>query len=616
MTAATTEVLTSNDDSAIHKTWVDMKVGQESSIRASNPSFPVPKGLEVVPDFLSRHEATTILNEVDENKWQRGGFTQKILVQSYNCDDESLTSSLASLVDRLEATTQRRPRRVVVEEYPPSVRQTPLESNRVVTTFESIAQCDADQSCDCCFVAQVALLTPAEQHLHRPKERRAECWTLASPDHWTDLEMEPQTLLVKSGESLWDWRSRVTPPPNATDRVVVVKFYNLPDCDDDDNEHESKTTTTDGPRTSLPLPPLEDILTIIVTTSPIRSNPSTEMLQHTFESFSNAGGDFAFKCRKVIVCDGCRVLDDDGDTTKKISRRHSNTKQALRSGIATATQAENYDEFKKNVKSLCEYATPDSPFWNTSVEELQERHGYGFALRHALFHCVKTPYVCVIQHDRTFMRPTPLREALHAMWNHSIVKYIGMSMRSNLMYHDIFRSKYGKTASDDLKGLVLHPPELALDADVYGPEGSSCKELQCLSENARKSTAQLFQTYMKSAQCLEEQEWVSRNPLPAGKHQLTLTPTLFWYDNTHVCETAHYRDFVFDLKYKMVARGAFVEDMSPNIAKSVERLGLAEGHARFGCYLLDDHSGTFFTGHLDGGSYLTKKEKEQFSSNT
>ena len=63
----------------------------------------------------------------------------------------------------------------------------------------------------------------------------------------------------------------------------------------------------------------------------------------------------------------------------------------------------------------------------------------------------------------------------------------------------------------------------------------------------------------------------------------------------------------------MVSRGGFVEDkLSPNIIKSVERLGLAEGHARFGCYLLDDHSGTFFTGHLDGGNYVAKEEREQF----
>ncbi len=54
----------------------------------------------------------------------------------------------------------------------------------------------------------------------------------------------------------------------------------------------------------------------------------------------------------------------------------------------------------------------------------------------------------------------------------------------------------------------------------------------------------------------------------------------------------------------MVARGGFVEDkLSPCLIRSCERLGLRAGHAKFGCYLLDDHSGVVFTGHLDGGTY-------------
>lgn len=62
----------------------------------------------------------------------------------------------------------------------------------------------------------------------------------------------------------------------------------------------------------------------------------------------------------------------------------------------------------------------------------------------------------------------------------------------------------------------------------------------------------------------------------------------------------------------MVVRGGFVEDkkfLSPVITRSVERLGLKEDHSKFGCYILDDHSGFFFTGHIDGGSFMTKEER-------
>ena len=93
---------------------------------------------------------------------------------------------------------------------------------------------------------------------------------------------------------------------------------------------------------------------------------------------------------------------------------------------------------------------------------------------------------------------------------------------------------------------------------------------------------------------------------------MSLVPTLYWYDNVHICETKQYRDFIFHPSYKMVAKGGFIEDkLSPILKRTVERLGLRDGHSRFGCYLLDDHSGMFFTGHIDGGSYISPEERKE-----
>lgn len=245
--------------------------------------------------------------------------------------------------------------------------------------------------------------------------------------------------------------------------------------------------------------------------------------------------------------------------------------------------------------------------------QLEERHGYGFALRHALRHEVKTPYVCVIQHDRTFMRITPIQEVVQSMRvSEGNVKYVGMNMRSNLCYRDIFTSKYGGSALNELLEMVITPPELVLDAKNYGPLGVTVKDMLIFQrdlEKMEKNLMTLAQTYRGTIQGTSH----SNSPEfeEKGKHQLSLTPTMFWYDNTHICETSHYRDFIFDPKYKMVARGGFVEDkLSPVITRSIERLGLKEGHSRFGCYLLDDHSGYFFTGHLDGGSFMTSQERK------
>lgn len=162
------------------------------------------------------------------------------------------------------------------------------------------------------------------------------------------------------------------------------------------------------------------------------------MIRRTFSTFRHGGSDFAIHCRKIIVCDGCRILPSSNNNNGKVTRKHANTKQTLRNGIATSTQADNYILYKKALRLLCEDANhynstlpssastslpsssqppiQPSPFTNTQVFELEERNGYGFAVRETLERCnITTPYVCVIQHDRTFMRPTPITQVVRAM---------------------------------------------------------------------------------------------------------------------------------------------------------------------------------------------------------
>ena len=189
-------------------------------------------------------------------------------------------------------------------------------------------------------------------------------------------------------------------------------------------------------------------------------------------------------------------------------------------------------------------------------------------------------------------------------------------MRSNLLYRDIFLAKYGRRYMDAMRECIIRPPELLVDANEYGPNSSSTTKMEdSVYETLRDNIRALADTYQASQQNIDHLAWLQNNSLPDGKWQLSLTPTFFWYDNVHICETAHYRDFVFDPAYKMVAKGGFVEDkLSPVIKKTVERFGLKHGHARFGSFLLDDHSGMFFTGHLDGGNYLCVDEKRKLGS--
>jgi len=637
------------------------------SISVTNPVVTLSRqDLDLFPNFVTEEESKDILREVYASNnhrftWEGFESRRRVLLFSLATDhngivqNDTLPKTLKLLVDRArkfcDKSGQNPIKQVTIEEYTYSQLSLHLNQSKLqATVFETAGTCS---ECCCstatattkspgitcgCYVACLPLTVSLIQNINRPKQRQPNCWELHPPpaNHQTMMILNKFTLLVKRRDFLFEWRHRIVKTVTAVDhnnlpteqRVVLIKLYGVSKqsiestipCNPDfgfvptlqDKEEELR-------RRSEKIPKLEDLLTIIVTTSPVKSNPSTELLQKVFDTFQFCGDDFAYKCRKVIVCDGCRQRNES--TTKK----HANNKQSMRNGIVTTDQFKNYAVFKQNLNRLCKEhddtttSTKESlfSFRHTSVVELEIRQGYGFVLRHALREHVRTPYVIVIQHDRTFMRPTPIKETIKAMWHNSRIKYVGMSMRSNLLYRDIFIGQYGRSYSDEMLDCVIRPPELALSANKYGTDSESTEKMDCgVKEKLRENILVLAEKYKWSQQCIDHVEWLNASEVPKDKCQLSLTPTFFWYDNVHICETQHYRDFIFDPQYKMVVRGGFVEDkLSPVIKRTVERLGLREGHSRFGCFLLDDHSGMFFTGHLDGGTYMTQTQKKELIDN-
>lgn len=428
-------------------------------------------------------------NDIEEHfGWVFDKIVASSCALATDADDDLQNSSA-----QCHLITLQRPMEVVITEH------TPSSCRSIVNTFEEreLCSCQQNQNQTChCYVAQITLVNNAIYSTEKPMQRDLECWDLAEPAdlHSRNILMEKNSALIKTGELLWEWRGRISEIKDANEienksstswkkgqkklkasnkRCITLSFRAiLPPAPDDSLATEMEKCSIAEEATQQP--PLAKLLTIVVTTSPIRSNPSTEMLERTFDTFKFAGDEFAYECPKVIVCDGCRILEDelsdnntDSDEKKedeqrpKITRKYSNVKQNLRNGIATVDHANNYDEFKKRLHKLCtDSDSTRSVFSNTSVVELDERHGYGFALRHALYHCVETPYVCVIQHDRTFMRPTPMKEVVDAMNNNEEIKYVRVSMKSNLNYYDIFSSKYSRRAVNELKAMIIRPKEL------------------------------------------------------------------------------------------------------------------------------------------------------------
>ena len=625
-------------------------------ISVNNPAVALPReDLEIFPEYVTDREAQAILQDVYANRghdfgWEGFDYRRRVLRLSLMTEEkdenndpilDNIPLTIKSLVKRIREvadTSGENPiQQVVIEEFPKNQISQHLNiAKSQATAFETAATCPGSSRSNN-YVASLAITVPLIEYVNRPRRREVNCFELYPPSekHQACWVIPKNSLVVKRGDFLFEWRCRIVKfvknldgnikmtqdeSQDIANKIVLIKFYGL-STDMKKSAIPSNRNFGYIPslqcqkealrRRSTSIPKLEDLLTIIVTTSPVKSNPSTELLEKVFETFKKCGDEFAYKCRKVIICDGCRQRDEC--TTKK----HTNDKQSMRNGIVTVLQNQNYRAFKQNLKLICnkhDEAKVDSPFCHTTVHELEVRQGYGFALRHALRNCVDTPYVIVIQHDRTFMRPTPINETIRAMYYNSNIKYVGMSMRSNLFMRDQFIGQYGGLYADEMLDCILRPPELLLDAQKYGPNSDSTKNVDygTKGQKLRKNLLNLAETYQGSQQCIDNIEWLKASQISGDKCQLSLTPTLFWYDNVHICETSHYRDFIFDPQYKMVVRGGFVEDkLSPVIKRTVQRLGLKEGHSRFGCFLLDDHSGFFFTGHLDGGSYMTLQQKHE-----
>ena len=77
-------------------------------------------------------------------------------------------------------------------------------------------------------------------------------------------------------------------------------------------------------------------LTIIITTSPIKSNPDISMIQSVLESFKKI--DFLNECEKIIICDGFTQNKKNENKYKK--------------GLIDPIQTEKYIAFIENLQSL------------------------------------------------------------------------------------------------------------------------------------------------------------------------------------------------------------------------------------------------------------------------
>lgn len=142
-------------------------------------------------------------------------------------------------------------------------------------------------------------------------------------------------------------------------------------------------------------------LTIVVQTSPVTSNPSTEVLSAMFASFGLVPG----------LPRASKIVQLDGPQTQLAQDR-----------------VDAYDEFEQRVRKL---AAQHTDFASTHVYRSKSFLFAAHNLKVAIDHVV-TPFMLVLQHDFVLVRPFDTAGLLRTMARNQAIKHVRLNARANV----------------------------------------------------------------------------------------------------------------------------------------------------------------------------------------
>jgi|SRR3569833_1152728 len=334
--------------------------------------------------------------------------------------------------------------------------------------------------------------------------------------------------------------------------------------------------------------PIFSLVTVIITTSPTPSAPSTDLLEAVTTSFRRHCPDL-LTCRVIVIF----------DTYDQVVAR-----ARLKKGQVTAEVAQNYGLYVKNAKQLiqstflsgdtssevafdeeCHEAEFGSPFMEeasvaftvkqsrdgrVSFIEPSRRLGFGLAVRSALRQVV-TPYVWIQQHDWALAADIPIMSLVDVMSTHGTdveaapVKYIGLSSVRVLEY-------------------------------------ARCQQLEVFRELTASLKRDFYPTVPTSPQCPSSADDDKK------RKAVPLTPLFFWFDKPHVASTSHYLRRVFPSRLAM-QRGEFIEDKIGNRARDQMKAG---NWVKWACWLYyPDEGRRQCLQHLQGRTWRGIEKQEE-----
>ena len=245
------------------------------------------------------------------------------------------------------------------------------------------------------------------------------------------------------------------------------------------------------------------------------THPSTRVLEEVFASIARFAG--AGACAKVIVADGVKMREGEDATCK------------FRSGIVTRDAERKYRHYLRRVKRLT--LTPSSVLHGAHLMVLEQRHGFAHALRRGICRAVRTPFVLVAQHDRSFVRAADLAAVVDAM-----------------------------AAANALAPLSRNTPG-------YAKKDGASFRLNYVGFPTSTTATHARHVLSKYALTVVPFEAPTSGPgdddatTTTLTRSVALTPLLQFYDSMHVASTRWYLSRVFGReRYCTLPKGGFIED--------------------------------------------------------
>ena len=202
---------------------------------------------------------------------------------------------------------------------------------------------------------------------------------------------------------------------------------------------------------------MENLLTVIVQTSPLPSHPSTALLEALFRSFDRVK--HLKDCNIIILCDGCEDEHvNDTKQIKKINYKHGSINQ------------EKVNDYLLHLDLLQQKIdNKEAPFISTNngtikLLKLPYRHGSARAIKAAF--PTDTPYVLIAQHDNFFVHDVnylkDMLKFLDEEETESWLQSIHFVSTATLNYVQKIKRRY----NIDLQMLCKRPQTSSLDGEL------------------------------------------------------------------------------------------------------------------------------------------------------